>query len=55
VSEYRVRIPDSPRQRTPVVLGGGKPALLTDTRADLALFDERRFSNGVVHLRYRPL
>jgi dihydrofolate reductase len=39
----------------PVVLGGGKPALPTDTRAELALLDERRFSNGVVHLRYRPL
>ena len=39
----------------PVVLGGGKPALPTDTRAELALLDERRFSSGVVHLRYRPL
>ncbi len=39
----------------PVVLGGGKPALPTDTRAELALLDERRFSNGVVRLRYRPL
>ena len=39
----------------PVVLGGGKPALPTDTRADLKLLDERRFSNGVVYLRYRPL
>jgi len=39
----------------PVVLGGGKPALPTDTRADLELLDERRFSNGVVYLRYRPL
>jgi len=39
----------------PVVLGGGKPALPADMRADLALLDERRFGNGVVHLRYRPL
>jgi dihydrofolate reductase len=39
----------------PVVLAGGKPALATDTRTGLALLDERRFSNGVVHLRYRPL
>jgi dihydrofolate reductase len=39
----------------PVVLGGGKPALPTDTRADFELLDERRFSNGVVYLRYRPL
>ena len=39
----------------PVVLGGRTPALATDTRADLALIDEHRFSNGVVHLRYRLL
>jgi dihydrofolate reductase len=37
----------------PVLLGGGKPALSTDTRADLELLDERRFTNGVVYLRYR--
>jgi dihydrofolate reductase len=37
----------------PVVLGGRTPALPTDTRADLALIDEHRFGNGVVHLRYR--
>ena len=37
----------------PVVLGGGKPALTTDTRVDLELLDERRFGNGVVRLRYR--
>ena len=39
----------------PVVLGGGKPALPADTRTDFALLDERRFSNGVVYLRYRLL
>jgi dihydrofolate reductase len=39
----------------PTVLGGGKPALPTDARADLELIDERRFGNGVVLLRYRPL
>jgi dihydrofolate reductase len=39
----------------PTVLGGGKPALSTDARADLELIDERRFANGVVLLRYRPL
>ena len=39
----------------PTVLGGGKPALSTDARADLELIDERRFGNGVVLLRYRPL
>lgn len=39
----------------PMVVGGGKPAMPTDTRADLELLDERRFGNGVVLLRYRPL
>ena len=37
----------------PIVLGGRKPALQADTRADLELVDEHRFTNGVVHLRYR--
>jgi dihydrofolate reductase len=37
----------------PIVVGGGKPALPRDTRADLELLDERRFGNGVVYLRYR--
>ncbi|HEX3612441.1 MAG TPA: dihydrofolate reductase family protein [Sporichthyaceae bacterium] len=37
----------------PVVLGGGKPALTSDTRVDFELIDDRRFGNGVVHLRYR--
>ena len=37
----------------PVLLGGRKSALPTDTRAELELLDERRFSNGVVHLAYR--
>jgi dihydrofolate reductase len=36
----------------PVILGGRNPALPTDTRADLELIDEHRFSSGVVHLRY---
>lgn len=39
----------------PVVLGGRNPALSTERRADLELLDERRFGNGVVHLRYRAL
>jgi dihydrofolate reductase len=39
----------------PTILGAGKPALPTDTRADLELIDERRFGNGVVLLHYRPL
>jgi len=37
----------------PVFVGGGKSSLPRDTRADLELLDERRFSNGVVYLRYR--
>jgi dihydrofolate reductase len=37
----------------PVFVGAGKPSLPRDTRADLELLDERRFSNGVVYLRYR--
>ncbi len=39
----------------PTVLGKGKPAFSTGARADLELIDERRFGNGVVLLRYRPL
>jgi dihydrofolate reductase len=37
----------------PFILGGCNPALPTETRADLELIDEHRFSSGVVHLRYR--
>ncbi|MCU1457375.1 MAG: bifunctional deaminase-reductase domain protein [Actinomycetia bacterium] len=37
----------------PVLVGGGKPSLPRDTRAELELLDERRFGNGVVYLRYR--
>ncbi len=37
----------------PVVVGGGKPALPDDVSLTLELLDERRFSNGVVALRYR--
>lgn len=37
----------------PVLVGGGKPALPSDTRAELELVDERRFTSGVVYLRYR--
>jgi dihydrofolate reductase len=37
----------------PMILGGGKPALPAGVRTDLELFDEHRFGNGVVHLRYR--
>ena len=38
---------------TPVVVGGGKKSLPGDVRLQLQLLDERRFSSGVVHLRYR--
>jgi dihydrofolate reductase len=37
----------------PIVVGGGKRALADNVRAQLALLDERRFRNGVVHLHYR--
>ncbi len=37
----------------PVFLGAGKSALPRTMRADLELLDERRFSNGVVYVRYR--
>ncbi|MET1037509.1 MAG: dihydrofolate reductase family protein [Aeromicrobium sp.] len=37
----------------PAVVGGGKPAMLPDTRVDVQLIDERRFSNGVMLLKYR--
>ena len=37
----------------PILIGGGKPALPSDTRAELELLDDRRLSNGVVYLRYR--
>ncbi|MDQ3679271.1 MAG: dihydrofolate reductase family protein [Actinomycetota bacterium] len=37
----------------PVVVGGGKQSLPDGARVQLELLDERRFGNGVVHLRYR--
>jgi dihydrofolate reductase len=37
----------------PVVVGGGKPAFLSDARIHLELLEERRFSNGVVNFHYR--
>ena len=37
----------------PVLVGGGKPALPRDARAELLLVDERRFTSGIVYLRYR--
>jgi dihydrofolate reductase len=38
---------------SPVVVGGGNHFLPKDVRLKLDLLDERRFRNGVVHLRYR--
>jgi dihydrofolate reductase len=37
----------------PVVVGGGNRALPDNIHLNLELVDERRFGNGVVHLRYR--
>ncbi len=37
----------------PVLVGRGKPALPSDTRAELELVDERRFGSGIMYLRYR--
>jgi dihydrofolate reductase len=37
---------------SPVVVGGGKPGLPRGVRVDLDLLNERRFRNGVVHMRY---
>jgi dihydrofolate reductase len=36
----------------PIAVGGGKPALPTDTRVGLQLLEERRFAQGMVFLRY---
>jgi dihydrofolate reductase len=38
---------------SPIVVGGGNPALPDDVRVELELVDERRFANGVVHVHYR--
>ncbi|MDQ2661738.1 MAG: dihydrofolate reductase family protein [Actinomycetota bacterium] len=45
VDEYQVFI-------YPVLVGGGKPSLPRGTHVELELLDERRFSRGVVYLRY---
>jgi len=37
----------------PVLVGGGKPALPRGVRLNLELLDQRRFANGVIHVRYR--
>jgi dihydrofolate reductase len=38
---------------SPVIVGAGNPALPEGVKLSLALLDERRFANAVVHLRYR--
>jgi len=38
---------------SPVIVGGGTPALPSYSRLALELTSERRFENGVVHLHYR--
>jgi dihydrofolate reductase len=37
----------------PIVVGGGNQSLPDNVRLELELLDERRFGNGMVHLRYR--
>jgi dihydrofolate reductase len=37
----------------PIVVGSGKQSLPDNVRLKLELLDERRFGNGVIHLRYR--
>ena len=38
---------------TPILVGGGTPALPDDVRVKLELLDERRFADDVVYLHYR--
>ena len=37
----------------PVLVGGGKRSLPSDIRLELDLLEERRFNNGMIHLRYQ--
>ena len=37
----------------PVIVGSGKPAFRATLRRNLELLETRRFSTGVIHLRYR--
>jgi dihydrofolate reductase len=39
----------------PIVVGGGKRALPDNVRLRLELLGERRFANGMIHLRYRAM
>ena len=38
---------------TPIIVGGGNPALPSHVRLRLELLNERQFGSGVVYLRYR--
>lgn len=38
---------------SPIIVGAGNPALPDGVKVPLELLDERRFGNGVIHLRYR--
>ena len=38
---------------SPMLVGGGTPALPDGIRSALVMVDQRRFANGVVHLHYR--
>jgi dihydrofolate reductase len=38
---------------TPIVVGGGNPALPDDVLVKLKLVDDHRFGNGTMHLHYR--
>ena len=40
---------------SPIVVGGGTRFLPDNVRIELDLLDERRFRNGVVHLRHRTM
>ncbi|HYV06728.1 MAG TPA: dihydrofolate reductase family protein, partial [Blastocatellia bacterium] len=46
VDEYNLLI-------APVIAGGGNPYLPRKVRVKLELLDERRFANGLIHVRYR--
>jgi dihydrofolate reductase len=46
VDEYHLLI-------APIIAGSGNPYLPGKVRVKLELFDERRFDNGLVHVRYR--
>ena len=46
VDEYNLLI-------APIIAGGGNPYLPGKVSVKLELFDERRFDNGLIHVRYR--